>query len=310
MKLGIVVPCYNESQVLPETATRLLDLLTRLVKADKIEEGSRIWFVDDGSRDHTWEIIEELHRVDRRCAGVKLSRNRGHQNALLAGLHIADGDAVATLDADLQDDIDVVEAMIDAHGQGNDVVYGVRRARDADTAFKRLTATAYYTLLRAMGVDVVYNHADCRLMSRQAIECLKQFREVNLFLRGIVPLIGLRSTTIHYDRGPRHAGESKYPLPKMLLFAIEGITSFSAAPLRLITVLGLLVSLSSILGALWVLLVRLLAENPALGWASTVLPVYFLGGVQLFSIGIVGEYLAKIYMEIKDRPRYFIEKLL
>jgi len=310
MKLGIVVPCYNESEVLPETSRRLLGLLTRLVHAGSIGPDSRIWFVDDGSRDRTWEVIEELHRKDERCAGIKLSRNRGHQNALLAGLYTADGDAVVTLDADLQDDIDVVEEMVKAYASGHQIVFGVRRQRKTDTAFKRLTAGLYYRMLRTMGVDTISNHADYRLMSRQAIECLKEFSEVNLFLRGIVPLIGFRSTIVYYDRAERYAGESKYPLRKMIMFAIEGITSFSAVPLKLITMLGLFLSLSSIVAVTWALLVRLFNEKAVPGWASTVLPMYFLGGVQLFSIGIIGEYLAKIYMEVKGRPRYFIEKIL
>ena len=310
MKLGIVVPCYNESEVLPETSRRLLGLLTRLVHAGSIGPDSRIWFVDDGSRDRTWEVIEDLHRKDERCAGIKLSRNRGHQNALLAGLYTADGDAVVTLDADLQDDIDVVEEMVKAYASGHQIVFGVRRQRKTDTAFKRLTAGLYYRMLRTMGVDTISNHADYRLMSRQAIECLKEFSEVNLFLRGIVPLIGFRSTIVYYDRAERYAGESKYPLRKMIMFAIEGITSFSAVPLKLITMLGLFLSLSSIVAVTWALLVRLFNEKAVPGWASTVLPMYFLGGVQLFSIGIIGEYLAKIYMEVKGRPRYFIEKIL
>ena len=310
MKLGIVVPCYNESEVLPETSKRLLGLLTRLEHAGRIDPDSRIWFVDDGSRDRTWEVIEELHRKDERCAGIKLSRNRGHQNALLAGLYTADGDAVVTLDADLQDDIDVVEEMVKAYASGHQIVFGVRRQRKTDTAFKRLTAGLYYRMLRTMGVDTISNHADYRLMSRQAIECLKEFSEVNLFLRGIVPLIGFRSTIVYYDRAERYAGESKYPLRKMIMFAIEGITSFSAVPLKLITMLGLFLSLSSIVAVTWALLVRLFNEKAVPGWASTVLPMYFLGGVQLFSIGIIGEYLAKIYMEVKGRPRYFIEKIL
>ena len=310
MKLGIVVPCYNESEVLPETSRRLLGLLTRLVHAGSIGPDSRIWFVDDGSRDRTWEVIEDLHQKDERCAGIKLSRNRGHQNALLAGLYTADGDAVVTLDADLQDDIDVVEEMVKAYASGHQIVFGVRRQRKTDTAFKRLTAGLYYRMLRTMGVDTISNHADYRLMSRQAIECLKEFSEVNLFLRGIVPLIGFRSTIVYYDRAERYAGESKYPLRKMIMFAIEGITSFSAVPLKLITMLGLFLSLSSIVAVTWALLVRLFNEKAVPGWASTVLPMYFLGGVQLFSIGIIGEYLAKIYMEVKGRPRYFIEKIL
>jgi glycosyltransferase involved in cell wall biosynthesis len=310
VKVGLIVPCYNESDVLRETAKRLLSVLADLTDAGKIDATSRIWFVDDGSRDRTWEIIEELHQRDERCAGIKLSRNRGHQNALLAGLFTAEGDALISLDADLQDDVTVVETMVDACAQGYEIVFGVRKRRPTDTAFKRLTAEAYYRILRAAGVDSISNHADFRLMSRRAIDCLKEFREVNLFLRGIVPMIGLRSTIVYYDRGERYAGKSKYPLGKMLRFALEGITSFSAAPLRLIAILGLVFSVSSILAALWALSVRLIDERAVPGWASTVLPVYFLGGVQLFSIGVIGEYLMKIYIEVKDRPRYFIEKIL
>jgi glycosyltransferase involved in cell wall biosynthesis len=310
MQLGLVVPCYNEEAVIPETASRLTSLLDRLKAQNKISSESSIYFVDDGSTDGTWRIVEELCRGNDSISGIKLSRNRGHQNAALAGLLAARGDALITIDADLQDDIEVIAEMVDAHADGYGVVYGVRRRRDVDTPFKRVTAHGYYRLLGLLGVDTVYDHADYRLMSRAAVESLREFREVNLFLRGIVPLIGFRSTSVYYDRTARLAGESKYPLRKMLSFALEGITSFSARPLRLITVLGFTISFFTILLSLWAISVRIFNAEAVPGWASTVLPVYFLGGIQLLSIGVIGEYLAKIYIEVKDRPRYIIEKII
>lgn len=306
--LGIVVPCFNEEEVLPETARRLADLLTRLVQAGQVSRLSAVWFVDDGSRDRTWEMIramaEEPGSVFR---GIKLSRNRGHQAALLAGLMRAEGDALISIDADLQDDLDAIPKMIAAQTQGCDIVYGVRSSRATDTAFKRFTAEAYYVLLRKLGVDLVFNHADYRLMSRRSVESLRQFPESNLFLRGLIPQLGYRSCQVEYARLERYAGSSKYPLGKMLALAWQGVTSFSTAPLRVITVLGMAVSLTSLgLGA-WALLIRLTTDEAVPGWASTVVPLFLLSGVQLLSLGMIGEYVAKIFVEAKRRPLYFVE---
>lgn len=306
--LAIVVPCYNEQEVLPETNRRLLALLDRLQDAAMVTAGSGVHYVDDGSRDTTWALIEQLAAADKRVHGIKLSRNRGHQMAVLAGLMTVEGDAVVSIDADLQDDVNVIEAMVREHAAGAEVVFGVRDSRATDTVFKRRTALTYYGLMRRLGVDLVHNHADFRLMGRRAVEALRQYGEVNLFLRGIVPLIGYRTATVKYDRAERFAGISKYPLRKMLAFAAEGITSFSIVPLRLITVLGFAVSLFSFAMILFVIYGTLVMKAALPGWASTVVPVYFLGGIQLLSIGILGEYVAKIYLETKARPRYFVEK--
>jgi glycosyltransferase involved in cell wall biosynthesis len=307
--LSVVVPCFNEEAVLRETYARLSELRGRLIANGKISHRSEIVFVDDGSRDETWCIIDSWVRDGAPVVGVKLSRNCGHQNALLAGLSSAKGDAVITIDADLQDDEDAIERMVDAFHQGNEVVYGVRARRDADTWFKRTSAQSFYRLMSALGVKTVFDHADYRLLSQRAIRYLDQFSEVNLFLRGVVPLLGLRSTTVHYNRRARFAGESKYPLGKMLEFALNGITSFSVAPLRAITLLGFLVSLVCVAFAGWAVLVKLTSPDAVPGWASTILPIYFLGGVQLFCAGVLGEYVGKIYMEIKKRPRFLIERI-
>lgn len=309
LPLAIVVPCYNEQEVLGETTRRLAALVEDLVARSKIAPTSRVYYVDDGSRDRTWALIEELSGRYGFVHGIKLSRNRGHQNALIAGLFNADGEAIISVDADLQDDLSAIEAMIDAHAAGSDIVYGVRRNRATDTFFKRLTAVGYYRILDAMRVEAVCNHADYRLMSRRAIEALREFGEVNLFLRGIVPQLGFSSSVVYYDRTERFAGESKYPLSKMLALAVQGVTSFSAFPLHVITALGLLISLFSFAIILWAVGVRFFTSNAVPGWASTVLPIYFLGGIQLLCIGIIGEYLAKIYMETKRRPRYIIERI-
>lgn len=308
MQLGIVVPCYNEEAVLEETASRLLALLKRLSESGKISPKSRIYFVDDGSRDRTWELIEMLHETHNQIHGIKLSRNRGHQNALLAGLFTAPGDALVSIDADLQDDIEVIEAMVDAHAEGNRVVYGVRNARTTDTAFKRTTAEGFYKFMHLLGVDVIHNHADYRLLDRTAVEELRHFPEVNLFLRAMVPLLGFPATSVYYDRAERFAGESKYPLKKMLAFAWDGISSFSVVPLRFITALGFIIFFLSLGVSAWAIGIRLFTDNAVPGWASTVLPIYLIGGIQLLSIGIVGEYIGKIYLESKRRPRFIIEK--
>jgi glycosyltransferase involved in cell wall biosynthesis len=308
MKLTIVVPCYNEEAVLAETSTRLQHLLTDLIARGVIASDSYVLYVDDGSKDGTWALIDRLASTSSLVRGIKLSRNRGHQNALLAGLFAADGDIAISIDADLQDDLNAIEQMIDAHVKGADVVYGVRKRRDADSLFKRFSAEGYYRLLTAFGVEIVFNHADFRLLSRRVLQALASFDEANLFLRGIVPQLGFPSAIIYYDRAERFAGESKYSLGKMLGLAWQGITSFSSAPLRAITGLGVLVSVGSIAFTLWALWVRLMTDNAVPGWASTVIPIYFLGGVQLLCIGILGEYVAKLYMETKRRPRYFVEK--
>lgn len=308
--LTIVVPCYNEQEVLPETARRLGDLLARMVAGRQADAGSHVLFVDDGSRDATWAQIADLHRVDPRFRGLKLSANRGHQIALIAGLSEAVGDVVVSVDADLQDDLEVMSRMLDEHEAGADVVYGVRADRGTDTVFKRMTAEMYYRLLKRLGVRVVFNHADYRLLSRRALEALKQFTEVNLFLRGLVPLIGYRSVTVQYERHERFAGESKYPLRKMLSLAADGVTSFSVVPLRVISMAGILFSVVSILLAAWVIWVKYFVAGVVPGWASSVIPIYFIGGVQLLSLGVIGEYVAKIYFETKRRPRYFVEESL
>ena len=308
--LYVVVPCYNEEEVLPESSRRLAAKLTDLESQGRISPDSRVLFVDDGSKDRTWQMISELHRQDPRFGGVKLSRNRGHQNALLAGLMTAKSlcDAAISMDADLQDDINAMDRMLDAYEDGCDVVYGVRSSRAKDTFFKRATAQGFYKFMKLMGVDIVYNHADYRLMSRRALEGLEKFDEVNLFLRGIVPLIGYKSASVEYERAERFAGESKYPLKKMLAFAFDGITSFSVKPIRWVTGLGFLIFAASILAMIYILVVKLLGHTVA-GWSTTAASIWLLGGIQLLCVGIVGEYIGKIYIEVKSRPRYIIEAL-
>jgi glycosyltransferase involved in cell wall biosynthesis len=306
--LAVVIPCYNEEEVLPETVKQLTALMQEMERDGLTDPGSAIWFVDDGSKDKTWELIEGYVVSNPYIRGLKLARNRGHQNALLAGLENATGDVLISIDADLQDDIQVLKTMMAEYHKGIDVVYGVRSVRELDTPFKRITAEGYYHLLKKMGVNIVFNHADFRLMSRRAIEALKSYEEVNLFLRGIIPTIGFPSSTVEYARAARFAGESKYPLKKMLALAADGITSFSAVPLRLIAALGFIIFLCSLGLSTWVFFVKLFTNNATPGWASSVLPMYVLGGIQLLSIGVLGEYVAKMYMETKKRPRYFLEK--
>jgi polyisoprenyl-phosphate glycosyltransferase len=308
--LAIVLPCYDEEEVLPETRRQMVALIETLVGAGKVSEASTIYFVDDGSRDRTWSLIEQFSAEDRHVAGIKLSRNRGHQNCLLAGLFTAEGDAIVCIDADLQDDIDAIGEMVDRYLSGAEIVYGVRRQRDLDSPFKRRTAALFYHLMSALGAESVDNHADYRLMSRRAVEILKQYREVNLYLRGIVPLLGFRSEIVLYDRARRFADRSKYPLRKMIGLALEAITSFSVVPLRIITLIGCAVFVGSIFVSLWALSVRLFSNNAVPGWTSVVLPLYLLGGIQLFCVGILGEYIGKIYGEAKARPRYIIEKMI
>lgn len=310
MILSIVVPCYNEEAVLEETAARLLEHVERMAADGKIAASSRIYFVDDGSRDRTWPIIRALAARHASIKGIKLTRNRGHQVALLAGLLTVPGDAVISVDADLQDDLAAMSAMVDEHRAGAQIVYGVRRRRDTDSTFKRLTAEWYGRLLARLGVEVVFNHADFRLMGRAALNALATYSEANLFLRGLIPQLGYTTSIVYYDRAARFAGESKYAFPRMLALAWDGITSFSAAPLRFITALGFLVSIGSLSITVWALWVRFFGDSVVPGWASTVLPIYFLGGIQLLAIGMVGEYLAKTYLESKRRPRYIIETIL
>jgi glycosyltransferase involved in cell wall biosynthesis len=307
--LSLVIPCYNEEEVLRTTKEELSKLLFSLIKKGLIKEDSFICFVDDGSKDNTWQMIEEFSK-ESHIKGLKLSRNCGHQNALLAGLFYVENlcDAAVSLDADLQDDISVIEQMCQKFTEGKEIIYGVRKKRDTDTFFKRVSAEGFYKLMGWMGVDVVYNHADFRLMSKRALSWLKEFKEVNLFLRGIIPLIGLNSDTVYYDRKERFAGESKYPLKKMLSFAWDGITSFSVVPLRFITFLGMFVLVISFILSLWVLISKLNGSAVS-GWTSMMLIVLFLGGVQMLSIGIIGEYIGKIYKETKRRPRFFVEKI-
>jgi glycosyltransferase involved in cell wall biosynthesis len=305
--LSIVVPCFNEDAVLACTNGELLALLQRLIQADKILPSSVIYYVDDGSTDRTWDLIESYAAQSNHVAGIKLSTNCGHQNALLAGLLNVPGDLIASIDADLQDDVAALESMIDANAKGFDVVYGVRDDRTSDTVFKRLTAKYFYKLLHWLGGKIIQNHADYRLLSRRAVDGLRQFDEINMFLRGVIPLIGFSSTTVYYKRSPRAAGVSKYPLKKMLAFAWEGITSMSVAPLRVITIGGAIIFTLTMLMSLLIVCIRLFTDQAIAGWASTVLPIYILGGIQLFAIGILGEYLGKVYKEVKRRPRFIIQ---
>jgi len=306
-----VVPCYNEQEVLPETSKRLLEKMDSLIEKKKINEDSRIVFVDDGSSDKTYSIISELHNQNPRFCAVKLSRNQGHQNALLSGLMTVRDrcDAAISLDADLQDDISAIDEFVDRFNEGYDIVYGVRSSRKKDSAFKRTTAQAFYKLMLFFGVEMVYNHADYRLMSRRALEALSDFNEVNLFLRGIVPLVGFRSTTVSYERMERFAGTSKYPLKKMLAFAIDGITSFSIKPIRMVFSVGVIIFICSIFVLLYSLIRWLLGHTVA-GWTTIVASIWALGSIQLLSLGIVGEYIGKIYKEVKARPRFVIEETL
>ena len=311
MKLYLVVPCYNEEEVLPETSKQLKEKFAALKGEGKISDDSRIVFVDDGSKDRTWEIIETLHAEDPVFRGIKLSRNKGHQNALLAGLMTVkdECDAAISLDADLQDDINAIDKMVDEYKNGYEVVYGVRSSRKKDTFFKRTTAQGFYKMMKAMGVETVYNHADYRLMSSRALNALAEFPEVNLFLRGLVPLVGFKSTSVTYERGVRFAGESKYPLKKMLAFAFEGITSMSIKPIRLICTLGLLIFFVSI-AVLIYSVVRHLLGYTVVGWTFLNISIWLLGGLQLLAIGVIGEYIGKIYLETKHRPKFIIDTYL
>lgn len=309
--INIIVPCYNEQDALPETARRLAALIDDMVAGGTVAANSGIIFIDDGSRDRTWSLIMELRaaRIDR-IHGIKLSRNQGHQSALLAGLRHAPGDALISIDADLQDDIAVIPKMVSMFNENNDIVYGVRQSRDADTAFKRHTARIYYRLLNWMGVEIVPDHADFRLMSRRALVAMNKYTEINLYVRAIVPLLGFKTAQVFYDRRPRIAGESKYPLRKMLGLAINGITSFSMRPLRLITVMGFAMATLSFFIGVWAIAVALFSTRAVPGWASTVVPIAFVGGLQLLSMGVIGEYVGKIYLEVKRRPLFEIEETI
>lgn len=309
--LYIVVPCYNEEAVLPETQKELGNKLSDMISTGAISEESRIVFVDDGSKDRTWELIEKYHSENSKIGGVKLAHNRGHQFAVLAGLMTVKDlcDMAITMDADLQDDIDVVDKFVEKYKEGCEVVYGVRNSRATDTFFKKTTAEGFYKIMQAMGVDIVFNHADYRLMSKTVLDALSEYKEVNLFLRGIVPLIGYKSDIVEYARKERFAGESKYPLKKMLAFAIDGITSFSIKPIRMITTLGVGALGVSTLMILW-FIIGAVRGNTVSGWATIVVSIWLFGGLILLGLGVVGEYIGKIYMEAKGRPRFRVEKFL
>lgn len=307
--LYIVIPCYNEEKVLPVTNALFADKLSALIQNGEISEKSRILFVDDGSKDNTWAVISDLRAKNPRFAGLKLSRNQGHQNALLAGLMTAKNyaDITISIDCDGQDDVDAMDKMLKEYKDGAEIVYGVRAARDTDTVFKRTTAKWYYKILNLLGAEVVYNHADYRLMSRRALEALSQFHEVNLFLRGLIPLVGFKSSSVYYDRKERMAGESHYPLSKMLSLGFNGITSLSVRPLKLITSLGFLMSLVSLIAVVVTVIIKLFGYTVQ-GWTSLLCVIFLLGGIQIFCLGVIGEYIGKMYAETKARPRYIIEK--
>lgn len=309
--LYMIVPCYNEEEVLPETAQRLREKYTYLISNRMVDAESKIVFVNDGSKDRTWELIEQLHASDSIFSGINLSRNKGHQNAVLAGLMVAKDycDMAITMDADLQDDINAIDGMLEKYFEGNDVVYGVRSSRETDTFFKRFTAEGFYKFMKMMGVDIVFNHADFRLMSSRVLDALSQYGEVNLFIRGIIPEIGFKSENVYYKRYERFAGESKYPLKKMISFAVDGITSFSVKPLRIITNIGMILFVISILAYLWVFIGGLTRQTET-GWPSMMCSLWALGGLQIFFLGIIGEYVGKIYFEAKKRPRFIIKDIL
>lgn len=310
-KLYIVIPCYNEEEVLDKTKTELKKKMNTLIQNKKIDKQSKVIFVNDGSKDKTWDLIQQFYQVDKLFGGINLSRNRGHQNALLAGLLTVkdDADIVISMDADLQDDIDAIDLMIEKRKEGADVVYGVRNSRKKDSFFKRTTAQGFYRVMKMLGVDVIYNHADYRLTSRRVLDSLKDYREVNLFLRGIFPLIGFKSDIVYYERKERFAGKSKYPLKKMLNFAWDGITSFSVKPIRLVLNVGVVILILSLLMILYSVIQKVLG-NTVDGWTFIVCSLWLLGGIQMLSLGIIGEYIGKIYSETKARPRYLVTDYL
>jgi glycosyltransferase involved in cell wall biosynthesis len=309
-KLIVVLPCYNEEDVLPTSINELTKLINNMIDTKQIANDSFLCFVDDGSKDNTWKIIEDTSKNNNLVKGIKLAKNKGHQNALLAGLlsNKNKADIYISIDCDLQDDIKAIPKMINSYIQGNEVIYGVRSRRETDTLFKRKSAEIFYDIQGAIGVDIIKNHADYRLISNRVLNYLEQYTERNLYLRAMFPLIGFSSDIVYYERKERFAGESKYPLKKMLSFAWDGITSFSTMPLKIITILGAMIFLGSMLMILYIVMIKLFTMQAIPGWASTTIPIYFIGGVQLLSIGILGEYIGKIYTEVKQRPRYIIEK--
>ena len=308
--LAIVVPCYNEAEILEETNKKLLAVLSELTHSHNVSDRSFVLLVDDGSVDPTWDVIETLASQNKNITGLKLSQNMGHQTALIAGIErVADKcDCLVTIDADLQDDVKAIKSMLNAFQNGTDIVYGVRSNRDTDSFIKKMTAEFFYKLMRILGVNIVFNHADYRLMSNRAVKSFLQFSESNIFIRGIIPLIGFKSGEVYYKRKERLGGESKYPFRKMLAFAWEGITSFNTLPLKIITMMGVAIFFLSFAMTGWVFYTAIFTDKAIQGWASTVIPIYFIGGIQLLSLGIVGEYIGKIYREVKRRPRYFVEK--
>ena len=310
MRLGIVIPCYNEEETLLETTKRLQIIFAKMIEEGHLDKESFICYIDDGSSDKTWEYIESFQKDSRIFKGIKLSRNFGHQNALIAGLMQLknSADALISMDADLQDDVNLIEEFIVKYKEGYEIVYGVREDRSTDTKLKRNSATLFYKFQHFMGIETIQNHADCRLLSTKALDALASFKEINLFLRGIVPMLGFRSCNVYYKREERFAGETKYPLKKMLSFALDGITSFSVKPLRFITVVGFFLFLLSLVGIVWVVIEKFILGNTVQGWASTMVSIYFIGGIQVMSLGIIGEYIGRIFQESKGRPRYIIDK--
>lgn len=311
VKLYIVIPCYNEEAVLAETSERLTEKISQLQNSGKITKDSRIILVDDGSKDRTWEILQQIHTANKLFSGLKLSRNRGHQNALLAGLNAARGkaDAVISMDADLQDDINAIDGFLEKYEEGCEVVYGVRSSRKKDSFFKKSTAEGFYHLMNLMGAEIVFNHADYRLLSNRALESLFEFKEVNLFLRGLIPMVGYRSGEVYYERNERFAGESKYPLKKMLSFAFEGITSLSIKPIRMIITIGILMFFISMVMLIY-FIVQHFHGYTVDGWTSLMISIWGIGGLQLLSIGVIGEYIGKVYLETKGRPRFIVDEFL
>ena len=309
--LYIVVPCYNEEEVLSETIKLLTKKVDKLIKDNKINKNSKILFVNDGSKDNTWKIIKDNSKTNKLVTGISLSRNRGHQNALLAGLLTAKNhaDIIISMDADLQDDINAIDEMLKKYQEGNEIVYGVRKSRKKDSLFKKTTALLFYKLMKFLGVECIYNHADYRLTSKKVLNALEEYDETNLFLRGIIPTIGYKSDIVYYDRGERYAGKTKYPLKKMISFAVEGITSFSIKPLTMICHIGILILIISIIIMIYSI-VRKVTGNTVTGWTFLSISIWFIGGLQMTSIGIIGEYIGKIYYETKKRPRYIISENL
>jgi len=310
MKLGIVIPCYNEEETLPEATRRLTTLLLEMIEEGYVDKESFICYVDDGSKDNTWNIIARTKQESPLFKGIKLSRNFGHQNALIAGLMQLknSADALISIDADLQDDITLIREFVKKYKEGYEIVYGVRDDRSSDSRFKRDTAGFFYKLQHIMGIDTVENHADYRLLSKKALDALAEFKEVDLFLRGIIPMLGFRACSVSYKRAERFAGETKYPFRKMVLFALDGIASFSIMPLRLITVVGFFLFLLSLVGISWVVIEKFILGNAVQGWASTMVSIYFIGGIQVMSLGIIGEYIGRNFQQSKGRPRYIIDK--